>query len=103
MVSSISKIPRYFGDVNNFSEKSLFFGKGEEMTVKDPYGLKARMLAHGLTKMDIAAILTERGFKAGSATISRAINGDSTTHSSNVRVAMITYFKEIENGKTARC
>lgn len=71
------------------------------MPVRDPYGLKARMLANGLTNKDIAAILTERGFNACSATISRAINGDSTTHSSNVRVAMITYFKEVENGKKA--
>lgn len=70
------------------------------MPVKDPYGLKAKMLAHGLANRDIAEILTERGFNACSATISRAINGDGTTHSSNVRAAMISYFKEMENGKT---
>lgn len=69
------------------------------MPVKDPYGLKAKMLANGLTNRDIAAILTERGFNACSATISRAINGDGKIHSMNVRAAMLTYFKEVENGQ----
>lgn len=71
------------------------------MPVKDPYGLRVKMVNCGLTNKEMAAILTKRGFNACPTTVSKAINGDGKTHSSNVRVAMITYFKELENGKKA--
>ena len=70
------------------------------MPIRDPYGLRARIVALGHTNNEMAEILTERGTKASPASVSRAVGGDSKTHSSNIRAAIFRYLNEVENGKT---